>query len=341
MKHIHYNQMLRAKCILKINVIMVFLPFVFFFSYILGSFSQAISIVGFPVTLIPRNISFIPFDLSNIVQMWLNNQSIKLLLFKNNLIPFHLDKDFRDIVSQSLMVMFLAACKVSVIIPTLNEEKYIQKCLRSLQEQDCKEEFEIIVVDGGSCDSTVNLAKSLADKIIIYEGKPVGDARNLGVKFAEGEKIAFIDADTMASKNWISGISKYLSCKGVVGVTGPTLPYGGTKLDMLAYRVATKWLQRFSMAFGIPHVAGFNCAYRREPFLKCGGFEEGMALSEDLALSLKIRREGRIVYDKNMIAYTSPRRIRAYGYLRLGMFYLLNDAIFAISKRNLAYPPVR
>jgi glycosyltransferase involved in cell wall biosynthesis len=273
--------------------------------------------------------------------MWLNNQLIKMLLYKNSLIPLNLDKDLRDIISQSLIVIFLGACKVSVIIPTLNEEKYIKKCLRSLKEQDCKEEFEIIVVDGGSSDSTVNLAKSLADKIIIYEGKPVGDARNLGVKFAEAEKIAFIDADTMASKHWISRISKYLSCKGVIGVTGPTLPYKGTKLDKLAYRVATKWLQRFSMAFGIPHVAGFNCAYLREPFLKCGGFEEGMTLSEDLALSLKIKREGQIIYDKNMIAYTSPRRIRAYGYLRLAMFYLLNDAIFAITKRNLPYPPIR
>jgi hypothetical protein len=341
MKHIDYSQMLRYKCVLNNNTVLILFSLAFFFSSIFGSLSQALGIVGFPVILISRNISFIQFDLVNVLHMWVNNQLIKLLIFKNDLILFHLEKDVRDMLSQSLIVMFLGACKISVIIPTLNEEKYIEKCLQSLKEQDCKEEFEIIVVDGGSCDSTVSLAKSLADKVIIYDGKPVGDARNLGVKFAESDKIAFIDADTIASDNWVSRINYYLSCEGVVGVTGPTLPYDGTKFDMLAYRVATKWLQRFSMVFGIPHVAGFNCAYRRKPFLKCGGFEEGMTLSEDLALSLKIKREGQIVYDKHMIAYTSPRRIRAYGYLRLGMFYLLNDAIFAITKRNLYYPPVR
>ncbi|MBS7622775.1 glycosyltransferase [Candidatus Bathyarchaeota archaeon] len=254
----------------------------------------------------------------------------------------HLEpRDVKAVALHGLNILLLGVCEVSVIVPTLNEERYIQKCLSSLRKQNFDGRFEIIVVDGGSRDSTVNLAGSVADKVIIYEGRPVGDARNFGAKLAESSIVAFIDADTVASRNWLSSIKESLSCKGAVGVTGPTLPYQGSGLDFLAYRVATGWLQKFSMIFGLPHVAGFNCAYRREPFMRCGGFEEGRTLSEDLALSLKIRHEGRLLFNKRMIAYTSTRRVRRYGYVRLAMFYLLNDAIFALTRRSLYYPQVR
>jgi cellulose synthase/poly-beta-1,6-N-acetylglucosamine synthase-like glycosyltransferase len=280
-------------------------------------------------------------DLCYVAQVWVEKQIVVLGFFNSGYFFSQFERGTRTFIWQGLSLLCLGTYKISVVVPTLNEEKYISSCLGSLEKQDFEGNFEVIVVDGGSSDSTVELAKLAADKIIIYKRRPVGDARNLGAKLAEAGTVAFIDADTIASENWLSNICKSLCHPEVVGVTGPTLPYEGSELDVLAYKVATGWLQRFSMVFGLPHVAGFNCAYRREPFLRCGGFEEGRTLSEDLALSLKMRHEGQLLFNKDMVAYTSPRRIRNYGYVRLAMFYLLNDAIFALTGKSLYYPPVR
>lgn len=239
-------------------------------------------------------------------------------------------------------VFMVAATDISVIIPTLNEEKYLPKCLSSLTSQSRKEIREIIVVDGGSTDRTVQLARKYSDRVLVELGETVGASRNIGASEAEGEILAFIDADTIASVDWLEEIVRsFHEEPGAVGVTGPTLPYGGTKLDQLAYHVATGWAQRFSLKLGLPHVAGFNCAYKKEAFWVAGGFDENRELSEDVMLSLKIRHQGRIIFNPDMIAYTSLRRIKKFGYPYLTTYYAINAAMLLLFNRNLGYPKVR
>jgi glycosyltransferase involved in cell wall biosynthesis len=89
---------------------------------------------------------------------------------------------------------------VSFIITTLNEEDYIEACLKSLKGQDYKNK-EIILVDSNSTDKTVERSEKYADKIIIKSCiMPVG--RNLGAQEAKGNVLVFIDADIILSKNW-------------------------------------------------------------------------------------------------------------------------------------------
>ncbi len=73
---------------------------------------------------------------------------------------------------------------ISIIIPTLNEEKYLPKLLRSIKEQDFKEELEIIVADANSEDKTREIAKKFSCKIV--EGGLPAKARNEGAKIAKG-----------------------------------------------------------------------------------------------------------------------------------------------------------
>lgn len=238
-------------------------------------------------------------------------------------------------------ILAIGVCDISVIIPALNEEKYLPRCLESLSSQSRRERFEIIVVDGGSTDRTVEVAKEYACEVI-EKPSPVGTARNIGAKHAEGEILAFIDADTMANENWIDQIARTFDFNpNAVGVTGPTLPYEGTQLDRLAYHVATGWAQRFSLKLGRPHVAGFNCAYRRGSFFDAGGFDENRVLSEDVMLSLKMRHQGPILFNPEMIAHTSLRRIKMYGYPYLTTYYAINATMMLIFNRTLGYPQVR
>jgi len=166
---------------------------------------------------------------------------------------------------------------ISVVVPALNEEEWIASCIESLTSQSY-DDYELIVVDGGSSDRTVELAEQYADRVIVYKG-PVGAARNLGARSSRGEILAFMDADTIACTSWMELISKSFKERGVVGATGPTLPTNGSTMDSMLYQGATVYLQRILLQFGIPHVAGFNCAYRKEPFLKVMGFDDVNVLS--------------------------------------------------------------
>jgi GT2 family glycosyltransferase len=237
-------------------------------------------------------------------------------------------------------IFVIGACDVSVIIPALNEEKYLPRCLESLSRQSREDQFEIIVVDGGSTDRTVEVAKEHSDKVIV-EQSPVGVARNLGAEHAQGKILAFIDADTVACERWVEEIARTFDSTNAAGVTGPTLPYEGTELDRLAYHVATGWAQRLSLKLGCPHVAGFNCAYRRRPFWDAGGFDENRVLSEDVTLSLRMRHQGPIHFNPDMLAYTSLRRIKRYGYPYLTTYYAINAAMMMFFGRTLGYPQVR
>jgi hypothetical protein len=238
--------------------------------------------------------------------------------------------------------MTVAVANVSVIVPTLNEEKYLSRCLNSLRGQLYSKPFEIIVVDGGSHDGTVRIAKDLADKVLLEPNRPVGAARNLGAEAAEGDILAFIDADTVASKNWLSVIEQAFADKTIVGVTGPTFPYNGGIRDQITYRLWTIFLQRILLSAGMPHVIGFNCAYRKNLFLKVGGFDEVSVMSEDIRLASKMRRLGRILFEQHMSAMTSPRRFHRFGHGYVAALYLVNGfTTLLLNRSSKSYPAVR
>src|SRR3989304_1863883 len=98
---------------------------------------------------------------------------------------------------------------ISIIIPTYNEENYIEKCLKSLSNQTLpRNKYEIIIVDGGSKDRTIDIARKYVDKVIRQKSKGVGGARNDGVNAAKYGVIATTDADVIVPDNWLERIVK-------------------------------------------------------------------------------------------------------------------------------------
>lgn len=98
--------------------------------------------------------------------------------------------------------------KVSVIVPTYNEEKHIRACLDSIIENDLKE-IEIIVINDGSTDSTKEILEEYKNKydiikVIEKENEGQGSARNIGIDLAKGEFITFVDADDEIYNNMLS-----------------------------------------------------------------------------------------------------------------------------------------
>lgn len=104
------------------------------------------------------------------------------------------------------------SCKISVIVPVYNVEKYLRNCLESLVNQTLKD-IEIIVVDDGSTDSSFDIIAEFAKKdsrikVIKQENLKVGTARNNGIKLASGEYLGFVDSDDYVDENFFEELYK-------------------------------------------------------------------------------------------------------------------------------------
>jgi len=222
----------------------------------------------------------------------------------------------------------------------MNEEHYIVQCLESIVKQSYKD-HEIVVVDGESSDRTVELAEKYADKVIVRKGS-VGVARNLGAKNSRGSILAFIDADTVAHPCWLDAVDESFRKGEFIAATGPTLPLNGDRSDEIYYRIATIYVPKLLLILGTPYMGGFNCAYERNAFFRAGGFDEENIISEEAKLSFNIKRLGKVTFNDRMITFTSPRRMRRYGHIYMGVFYVLNSSMIYLRGRSLRkYPRIR
>lgn len=100
----------------------------------------------------------------------------------------------------------MSTIKVSVVVPVFNAERYLEKCIKSLQQQTLKE-IEIICVNDGSSDNSLDILNRLAEqdsRIVIIDKENEGQsvARNVGISRAQGEFLGFVDSDDWVDKDF-------------------------------------------------------------------------------------------------------------------------------------------
>jgi glycosyltransferase involved in cell wall biosynthesis len=201
---------------------------------------------------------------------------------------------------------------ISVVIPAYNEEKYIAHTLKSIKEQDFDGEYEIVVVDNASTDRTGEIAKEYADVVVYEKQKGVGIARDCGWRAASGEIIAYTDADSMVSKNWLSEIKKGFEDENVIAIYGPVfLVDGGATKKWMAKYLLTLFLV-FNHIIRHYNIIGSNFAVRKKSMQEIDGFDTRLKTGEDIELALRLKRiGGKIVFTRKLIVYVSARRFRA------------------------------
>lgn len=219
--------------------------------------------------------------------------------------------------------------KVSIIIPAYNEEKSIERTMRSVAALEYPaNNLEIIVVDDGSKDNTYSIAKRVAGEIRKKGNSPKiivitktnggkGSALNLGISKSQSEIVVTMDADTFTRPDSLKKMMGYFYSPDVMSVT-PTIGIHEPKsiwqrIQHVEYYVSTYLRKSFAIINAIHITPGAFAAYRREFFNKYGGFDVGN-ITEDIEVALRVQYNHFIIENTpSAVVYTiAPRTFRQF-----------------------------
>jgi glycosyltransferase involved in cell wall biosynthesis len=207
---------------------------------------------------------------------------------------------------------------ISVVVPALNEEKYIGRCLGSLRAQTYPGElYEIIVADNASTDRTADIAREFGVRVAYEAERGVGRARHRGAEEARGEIIAGTDADTAASPTWLEEIARAFHTDETLGaVTGPIVLHEGNRLERWFVRYVSNASTRLSYVLGRGVLVGSNFAVRTRDYWRVGGFNISLLSAEDIELGIRLSAVTRTMFHPDALMYVSARRARE-GYAKV------------------------
>lgn len=194
---------------------------------------------------------------------------------------------------------------ISIIIPALNEEKLIAKILE--HTLTLEGHFEIIVVDGGSQDQTLDITTGFENVKTFQSAKGRAIQMNYGAQHANGEVFLFLHADTLLPKNAYKSIIDLCKKENVIG--------GSFKLNMDDPHPVFKfykWCSQFSLEF---FTYGDHALFMKaETFRKIKGFKN-ISFMEDVEIQKRLRKEGKFKKLKSEVT-TSNRRFQKNGVLK-------------------------
>lgn len=198
---------------------------------------------------------------------------------------------------------------VSVLIPAHNEENFIAKCIASVFATGWPaDRLEILVIDHQSTDATAAVARAAGARVISAErDKKIGGVRNVGLSAAQGEFVAFVDADCTVPRTWLSSAIDILRSDARVGAVGggPALaPKDGTWVQ----RCLAPTRRRSGIVQEAITLPSCSLAARTEFLRDLGNFSETVLSGEDDDMSNRIRKQGLI-----LIA-TSDCRVVHHGF---------------------------
>ncbi|OGG77757.1 hypothetical protein A3B35_01215 [Candidatus Kaiserbacteria bacterium RIFCSPLOWO2_01_FULL_54_24] len=243
--------------------------------------------------------------------------------------------------------------KVSFVMPAYNEEQLIGKCLESVNREIERSgyEAEIVVADNGSTDRTRGIAASFPRVRVVVESlKGANRARQTGFKASTGEFIASLDADTVVPPGWLTTAMRgFERDPALVAITGPFIYYDlpawkrvPTQLFISTYPVVNFLMQHVFHAGAT--LQGGNFVVRRTALEKIGGHNTSIEFyGDDTDTAQRLSKIGTVQWTFKLPIYTSARRLKHEGVVRMGVRYALNFfwMIFFGKPYTLTYKDVR
>jgi len=195
--------------------------------------------------------------------------------------------------------------KLSIIIPTLNEAEVLSETFDRLKKEG---DTEIIVVDGGSRDQSVEIARKYSDKVYIVPPGRAGQM-NFGARQADGDILLFLHADSVPDEGGIQ--------KAIASFSDPTVVGGAFQLQFNTQRFALRLIARFAnirtRMTRVPY-GDQGLFILKRTFESLGGFPE-VPIMEDVLMAIKMKQSGKIRLLREKIV-TSARRWEKEGLFR-------------------------
>jgi len=208
--------------------------------------------------------------------------------------------------------------KISIIIPAFNAQKTLPGLLESISKQTYKN-FELIIVDDASTDDTARIANSAHCKLIrLQENHGPAYCRNLGVRNASGDLIAFTDSDCRINPEWLAIMNRHFRGNDFQALMGKLilLPSSvlGNSISALGFpaggSVGFDKIWRVDENGFTNSLSTCNCAVKKDTFDRIGGFDESFPFpgGEDSLLAYRLNQSGhKIKYCNDVIAYHHAR----------------------------------
>jgi glycosyltransferase involved in cell wall biosynthesis len=219
---------------------------------------------------------------------------------------------------------------LSVVIPTLNEEKYLPMLLRSLQAQSYKD-FEVIVSDNFSTDRTRAIAEEAGARVV--DGALPGRARNLGAAAGKGDIILFLDADViLPDPKFLQATLAEFEKRKLDVATCKIDPMSDKKIDKLFHDIYNYYM--WVTEATTPHAPGFCIFVRKRVHDAIGGFDEAIKLAEDHDYVERAGKVGKFAILKSYKIPVSVRRFDRDGRFAIAMKFLMCE-LYMRTKGNI------
>jgi glycosyltransferase involved in cell wall biosynthesis len=209
---------------------------------------------------------------------------------------------------------------ISIIIPALNEERYIGRILNALKNQTFRD-FEVILVDAHSEDNTRAIAKQYDFvKLVNSKTRNVSYQRDLGVTRASFRRIVFMDADGYMKPLFLEKAMKEIKKRKIIVGACYLYPDSSSLFYKLVFFIFRQWI-RFISAVDSPKINGAALFSTKEMHEKIGGFNQKITFTEDYDYGHRASKYCDVKFLRTKM-YTSVRRFETEGKLRMALRYL-------------------